>query len=280
MVRAEASSESGQEPTRPKVTTYEDERAADTESAEALPVRTWSDSTGAFSAESQFVGVDSGAAMLKKADGRTVAVPLERLSQEDRDWVAKQTEAEPRAAEASDRKGRELACDSGEPAGKASIAGGGHAVKFKVDGDSWCVTSVSLHGSRYGEARPPKEDFNVWICDAQFKPIATFHLPYSSYTRGDPAWKSFRIRPTLVPEDFIVCFGFDPHQTKGVFVSHDGQPSENSIVGIPGDDQRNPFTNGNWLIRCKVEKRPTGGLSGNVPTPESRHSGEQGIRSW
>ena len=82
---------------------------------------------------------------------------------------------------------------------KSSIAGGGHAVKFKVDGDSWYVTSVSLHGSRYGEARPPKENFKVWICDAQFKPIATFEFPYSSYTRGNPGWKSFRIRPTRVP---------------------------------------------------------------------------------
>ncbi len=144
-------------------------------------------------------------------------------------------------------------------ASKSSIAGGGHAVKFKVDGDSWYVTSVSLHGSRYGEPRPPKENFKVWICDAQFKPIATFSFPYSSFTRADPVWKSFRIRATRVPEDFIVCFGFNPQATKGVYVSYDGQKSETSMVGVPEESEPKPFAKGNWLIRCKVEKRAENG---------------------
>jgi hypothetical protein len=140
-------------------------------------------------------------------------------------------------------------------AGQSSLAGRGHAVQFNVDGDSWYVTSVSLHGSRYGEPRPPKEDFNVWICDAQFTPIATFHFPYSSYTRLNPAWKSFRIRPTRVPRQFIVCFGFNPHQTKGILVSYDNQSGKTSTVGLPDKGQPAPFAKGNWLIRCKVENR-------------------------
>jgi hypothetical protein len=258
MVRAVISSESGAKPTHPKVTTYEGEKAADTETAEALPTRTWNDATGAFSVEAQFAGVEQGKVMLKKPDGKTVGVPLDRLCDEDREFVAKQTGTK-RAGKPGAAGVRELSHDNGKAADKSSIAGGGHAVRFKVDDDSMRVTSVSLHGSRYGYPQPPKENFNVWICDAQFKPIATFHFPYGSYAKGDSVWKSFRIRPTPVPREFIVCFGFNPGPTKGVHVSHDDQKGETSLVGIPGEGQPEPFAKGNWLIRCKVEKRVESG---------------------
>ncbi len=51
MIRAVVSPDVGKKPTHPKVTTYEQEKAADTESDEAAPVRTWNDATGAFSVE-------------------------------------------------------------------------------------------------------------------------------------------------------------------------------------------------------------------------------------
>jgi hypothetical protein len=264
MVRAVVSAESGKKPTHPKVTTYEQEKAADTEGSEALPMRTWNDATGAFSVEAQLAGVENGKVMLKKADGKIVGVPLDRLSQEDREFLASQGGGNSGTAKPSRDEVRELSHDNGKMAGKTSMAGSGHAVSFKVDGDSYYVTSVSLHGSRYGEARPPKEDFSVWICDAKFKPIATFHFPYDSFMRGNPGWKSFRIRPTRVPQEFIVCFGFNPQQTKGVFVSYDDQrPSETSLSGIPGEGMPRPFAKGNWLIRCKVEKRAEGGEKTN-----------------
>jgi RNA polymerase sigma-70 factor (ECF subfamily) len=262
MVRAVLAPEDGKKPTYPKVTTYEEEKAADTESQPALPSRTWSDSTGAFSVEAQLVGVEDGKVRLKKADGRTVAVPLDRLCQEDQAFVARHAGAGQERAKSGQGGTRELSHDDGAMAGKSSIAGGGHAVRFAVDGESWQVTSVSLHGSRYGMPRPPAENFDVWICDEHFKPIATFHFPYSSYTRSAPVWKSFRIRPTPVPPKFVVCFGFNPQQTKGVFVSYDGHESENSLVGIPGQGEPRPFAKGNWLIRCKVENRPEAGKRG------------------
>jgi hypothetical protein len=263
MIRAVVSSEEGKQPTHPKVKTYEDEKADDTESAEAQPEengaasRTWNDSTGAFSLEASFAGVEDGKVKLKKASGKTLSVPLEKLSKEDQDYVAAQSGAKtPAMQPAAARESRELSNDNGTMSGKRSIAGGGHAVKFKVEGNSNYVTSVSLHGSRYGMPQPPREDFHVWICNANFKPIATFKFRYSAFTRGNPDWKKFTIKPTKVPEDFIVCFAFNPQQTKGVFVSHDNKkPSETSLVGIPGRGEPEPFTEGNWLIRCKVEKR-------------------------
>lgn len=255
MIRAVVDSDPGRKPTHPKVTTYGAEKAADTESAEAMPSRTWNDSAGAFSVDAQFTGVKDGKVMLKKSDGKIISVPLDRLSKKDRDFVASQLNASKKKAKSAATEKRDLSHDNGTAAGKSSIAGGGHAVRFSVDGDSWCVTSLSLHGSRYGEKRPPKEDFNVWICDNQFNPIATFKFSYSSFIRGNPAWKSFCIRPTRVPKDFIVCFGFNPHQTKGVYVSYDDQKSANSLIGVPNQSQPKPFGKGNWLIRCKVEKR-------------------------
>ena len=98
MIRAVVSSENGKKPTCPKVTTYEEEKAADTETTEALPSRIWNDATGAFSVEAQFAGLEQGKVMLKKANGKIVAVPLEQLSKEDRDFVANQTGAKQVAA--------------------------------------------------------------------------------------------------------------------------------------------------------------------------------------
>ena len=209
MIRAVVSSEDGKKPSYPKVTTYPDEKAADTESTEAQPeeggktqaegMRTWNDATGAFSLEAKFVGVKDGKVMLKKANGKTVAVPLDRLSKEDQVFVAEQTKGQSSATTPTTpvaRKARELSHDDGQSAGKSSMAGGGHAVKFKVDGDSYYVTSVSLYGSRYGMPQPPPENFRVWICDADFQPIATFRFPYSAYIRSNAVWKSFNIRAT------------------------------------------------------------------------------------
>ena len=269
MIRAVVSSEDGKKPSYPKVTTYPEEKAADTESTEAQPeeggktqeegMRTWNDASGAFSLEAKFVGVKDGKVMLKKANGKTVTVPLDRLSKEDQVFVAAQTKGQTSAvtpATPATSNARELSHDDGKSAGQSSIAGGGHAVKFKVDGDSYYVTSVSLYGSRYGYPKPPPEKFRVWICDSQFQPIATFRFPYSAFIRSNAVWKSFNIRATKVPKEFIVCFGFNPQQTKGVFVSYDAKPSKTSLVGIPGgEDEPRPFAKGNWLIRCKVENR-------------------------
>ena len=96
MIRAVVSSETGKTPSNPKVKTYEEEKAADTESTEAAsdesgsetPTRTWNDATGTFSMEAQFLGVSDGKVNLKKADGKLVEIPLDKLSQEDRDFVA------------------------------------------------------------------------------------------------------------------------------------------------------------------------------------------------
>jgi hypothetical protein len=149
---------------------------------------------------------------------------------------------------------RELAHDDGKPANRQSIAGGGHAVRFQVPDDTWYLTSVHLFGSRYGQPAAPREDFSVWLCDDAFRPITEFKFPYSSFERGEAKWVSLRVKPTAVPQKFIICIGFNPSARKGVFVSHDAKGSGHSFSGLPGSPPRD-FATGDWMIRIEVDRK-------------------------
>jgi len=149
---------------------------------------------------------------------------------------------------------RELAHDDGRVAGRSSLAGGGHAVRFEVPGDNWYLTEVKIHGARYGYPAPPQEDFSVWLCDGDFKSIAKFSYPYAKFRTGSPRWVSLRMKPTRVPKSFIICVGFNPTATKGVFVSRDAEGSGNSLTGLPGQ-KGHPADGGDWLIRATVSQR-------------------------
>jgi RNA polymerase sigma-70 factor (ECF subfamily) len=151
----------------------------------------------------------------------------------------------------SSAEARELANDDGKPAGKKSIAGSGHAVRFEAPGEGWSVAAVRVHGSRYGYPKPPDEDFKVYVCDEKFEAMAAFEFPYGTFERGTASWHDLKVKPTKVPKTFIVCVGFDPAQTKGVYVSHDGEGSGASSSGLPGGQPR-PFAQGDWLIRVRV----------------------------
>jgi len=160
-----------------------------------------------------------------------------------------------RTAKPKELTGRatELAHDDGVPAGKHSFAGGGHAIRFKVDGPDWYLTEVKVFGSRYGRPQPPKEDFHLWLCDKDFKTIADFPFPYATFARGDARWVTLAVKPTNVPAQFIICVGFSPTGTKGVFVHHDKEDSGNSLTGLPGRAGRG-FSRGDWLIRANVDQ--------------------------
>jgi RNA polymerase sigma-70 factor (ECF subfamily) len=162
--------------------------------------------------------------------------------------VAEQTKAD-RSKDAP----RELALDDGQMKGRRSIADGGHAVRFEApaEGEGWMLTAVRIHGSRYGYPQPPRENFKVFLCDDQFRPIAEFAFPYSKFERGNPQWVTLEVKPTKVPKTFILGVGFNPTQTKGVYLSHDGQGSGRSLVGLPGEKSQ-PFSRGDWLIRARI----------------------------
>lgn len=56
----------------------------------AVGFRTWSDRSGKFKVEAELLGVTEGKVQLKRKDGQTVEVPLDRLSDEDQKFVAEQ----------------------------------------------------------------------------------------------------------------------------------------------------------------------------------------------
>jgi len=60
------------------------------EAPSAPDFRTWTDTTGGFRVEAQLVDHDDGQVTLKKRDGQTIIVPLERLSEADRAYLAEE----------------------------------------------------------------------------------------------------------------------------------------------------------------------------------------------
>jgi hypothetical protein len=56
--------------------------------AEQAAVRTWTDSTGKFKIEASFAGKEGESVLLTKTDGKTIKLPLAKLSKEDQDHVA------------------------------------------------------------------------------------------------------------------------------------------------------------------------------------------------
>ena len=55
-------------------------------------MRTWTDSTGTHKVEAEFVDFKDGKVQLKKEDGKTITIPIERLSDADQDSVKSQTQ--------------------------------------------------------------------------------------------------------------------------------------------------------------------------------------------
>ena len=149
--------------------------------------------------------------------------------------------------------------DDGVKASHKSFAGSGHAVRFQVPDGEWYLRGVMIHGSRYGGSPPPDEDFHVWLCDKEFRAIADFPFPYKMFERGEATWVPLPIaKPTLVPGEFIVCVGFNPTGTKGVFVSQDKAGSGNTLSGLPGKSSSS-FGAGDWMIRAVVDRPKSGG---------------------
>jgi hypothetical protein len=204
-----------------------------------------------------------------KEPNRAEALRPALLAQKDDerlvDWWERAAPAFVQIAEASnvsakkaDRKDllnkpREVFHDDGQPAGKRSIAGGGHGARFEMADSSSYLTAIRIHGSRYGTPQPAAEEFSVWLCDEGFKPIEEFQFPYGRFARGEPAWVELPVEPTALPRKFFVCVGFNPTARKGVYVSHDSGTTEHSVIGLPGKTPR-PFAAGDWMIRIKVDQ--------------------------
>ena len=146
---------------------------------------------------------------------------------------------------------KELAVDDGKSVGKSSIGGSGHAVLLEAPADNMFLRAVRIYGSRYGEAQAPKENFQVWLCDEQAKVLHQFDIPYSKFVRGKEKWVTLPVDATPVPRRFILCAGFNPTKTKGVYVHYDATGSGKSSTGLP-TTKLEAFAGGDWMIRAVV----------------------------
>ena len=158
------------------------------------------------------------------------------------------------AAAPATKPATELAIDDGTSAGKKSIAGSGHAVVLDAPAGGGMLTAVKIFGSRYGTPQPPAEDFSVWLCDADGKPQKEFKFPYKLFLRGDPKWVTLKLpEPAALPPSgkFILCVGFNPQQTKGVYVHYDKHADGDNRTGLPGH-LNDAFSQGDWMIRAVI----------------------------
>ena len=147
-----------------------------------------------------------------------------------------------------------LAADDGTADGKKSVAGSGHARAFTAPGDGeWYLRSVSVYGSRYGAAAAPDTKFELVLCDADLKQVASWGKPYAAFKRGEAQWVKLDVPPTRVPKEFVVCVAFNPTATSGVFVSFDGSVSGKSTTALPGKPGR-PLAGGEWMIRPELDR--------------------------
>ncbi len=167
----------------------------------------------------------------------------------------------------TDTRLTEISYDDGKSAGKHSIAGSGHGVKFDAPGTGYELTSVSIYGSRYGYSKPPAENFTVWICDGNFKVLVKHEFPYSTFKRGEAKWVRLPISPILVPREFAVVVGFNPGRTKGVYVHYDADRSGRSYTGLP-DRGLNGSGWGDWMIRATLKATAPSVASRKVLLPD------------
>jgi hypothetical protein len=82
--------------------------------------RTWVDDTGQFRVEAEFVGQEGDVVVLRKADGTLRRVPLERLSQSDREFIAAQFESS--MATPSEAKAESEGAPNGSPSANDPVS--------------------------------------------------------------------------------------------------------------------------------------------------------------
>jgi hypothetical protein len=166
-----------------------------------------------------------------------------------------------------------MAWDEGTSDGARSIAGGGHARKFNLNaptsapaasqetlltsGDRYLV-AVWVYGSRYGPVQPPATQFDLALCDADLKPIASWKKPFAAFDRSpNNKWVRLEVPATRLPPSgqFAICLNFRPTATSGVYVHFDSSRHGDSFNALPGQAGKiTPESQGEWMIRVEVDQ--------------------------
>ena len=143
-----------------------------------------------------------------------------------------------------------------KPDGRKSIAGSGEMIRFDLPGDTGKLRAVRVHGSRYGYAQAPKEDFEVTILSADMKEVLHTELvPYSLFKRTKAGrWTHVPFKEAVeLPKTFWVVLNFNAERTKGVYVSYDtSTKGKYSRVGTSDEDAKKTKFGGDWMIQARL----------------------------
>ncbi|MHC4861847.1 MAG: hypothetical protein ACYTDY_17345 [Planctomycetota bacterium] len=140
----------------------------------------------------------------------------------------------------------------GEPIGKLSAAGSGHAVRFASKKHPF-LTSISLCGSRYGGLRDPDSTFfHVFVCDRKLEVLSRSAHSYGLFAPGELTWVDVPMPPVKVPRDFYVVVCFDPTQRQGVYVGKWSEKGGHSLLGYPGKGGKKLAKGEGWMIRATL----------------------------
>ena len=127
--------------------------------------RTWTDSTGKHKVRAKLESVEDGKATLVRENGAKVKIALEKLSEADRDFVAKQDSESP--FEKADDQSAERTGETGEtPSGSPRTVkvdwSESQAVLLETPDAQWHATAPAVPASEYRAKSvplPPKKDF-------------------------------------------------------------------------------------------------------------------------
>ena len=145
----------------------------------------------------------------------------------------------------------------GKADGKKSYGGSGEMIEFTMPEGFTKLTAVVIHGSRYGTAEAPQEDFTVSVMDeGRGAVLHTQNAPYRLFVRGPERWVTVRFaKPVEVTGTFWIALDFKAHQTKGVYVSFDTSTGgEHSLIGTPETEQKAVDFRGDWMVQAVVGK--------------------------
>ncbi len=148
-----------------------------------------------------------------------------------------------------------LAYGDGTADGKKSIAGTGEMIRFAAPADKNSLTGIALHGARYGNPQPPKENAKVYVlADDGTTVLHTEAIPYARFERGESKWNELKFQKAVeVPKTFWIVVDLAAAATKGVYVSYDTSTGgEHSRTGLPGKEAKPTPFGGDWMIRAYI----------------------------
>jgi hypothetical protein len=145
-----------------------------------------------------------------------------------------------------------LAPDDGSAEGERSLGGSAHGQAFYATAPEQYLRAVSIFGARYGNQSGL--EFDIVLCDADYKPIAIWTKPYSLFAPGDKQWVRVEVPPIRVPESFYVVVNFHASASNGVYLGIDQHASGASVQGTPGTAPK-AIPGGNWMLRAELDQK-------------------------